>query len=293
MMIAGMQEQWRGGAASVRTFLRLAAVIFRQRVTYRIEWLFGIFHGLLVLWIQVAIWRALLGPQGEVVAPLEEATRGSAGVTPITASEMVTYLVVARVVSAVVGASVAREMESRLRTGHIVNDLLRPTGFPFMVLGRSLGQTAGGLLSHTLPVVVLAHLIWGVQPPVSPAGLLAAAGTVLVALVISYAIAYLLGILGFWVWTTEHFEWVVFGVIHVLSGAAIPYWFLPDWLRIAGSVLPFHMMGYTPVALYLGRMPADEAIAFVGVGCAWAMALWALAWWWWRRALTRLVIQGG
>ncbi|MBI3971247.1 MAG: ABC-2 family transporter protein [Chloroflexi bacterium] len=263
-----LNEQLRLTATSVRTFLRLAAMIFRQHVTYRVEWLFGIFHGLLFLWIQVAIWRALLGPEGERAATLGATASDSAAGTPITASDMVTYLVAARVVSAVVGAGVARDMESRLRTGHIVNDLLRPTGFPFMVLGRSLGQTAGGLLSHTLPVVVLAHFIWGLQPPGSLSGLVAAAGTVGVALVISYAIAYLLGILGFWVWTTEHFEWVVFGVIHVLSGAAIPYWFLPDWLRAVGSALPFHVMGYTPVALYLGKMPAAEATALIAIGCA-------------------------
>jgi ABC-2 type transport system permease protein len=265
-----------------RTFLQLAGMMFRQGVTYRLEWLFGVFYGLLVLWVQVAVWQALLGSGG-----------AAAAASPVTARGMVTYLVVARVVTAIVNGSVSRDMETRLRSGDIVHDLLRPTGFPVLVLGRSLGQTAAGVLSRFVPVAVLAHLIWGLQPPASLTGLLAALGTVVVATVISYAIGYLLGILGFWVWTTEHFEWLVGALIQILSGAAVPFWFMPGWLRTIGGALPFHMMGYTPVALYLGKVSEAEAMVLLTVGCAWAVALWALAWLWWRRAILRLVIQGG
>jgi ABC-type uncharacterized transport system permease subunit len=269
-------------AATIRTLTQLAAMMFRRGVTYRAEWLFGIFYGLLVVWIQVAVWRALLGQGGAAAA-------GS----PVTAADMVTYLVLARVVAAIVRTGMARDMEGRLRTGDIVHDLLRPTGFPAMVLGRSLGQMAAGLLNQTLPVALLAHAIWGLQPPASPPALAAAVLTVVVAAVISYALAFLLGILGFWVWTTEHFEWLLGAVVAVLSGAAVPYWFLPDWLRVAGSALPFHMMGYTPVALYMGKLAAGEAAALLGVGCVWAVGLWALVLVVWQRAVARLVVQGG
>lgn len=264
---------------SVLTLGRLASMLFRRQATYRIEWLFGIFHGLLFLWVQVAIWRALLGP-------------GETG-SPVSAADMVTYLVVAQVLSTLVGAGVARDMEGRLRSGDIVHDLLRPTGFPVMVLGRSIGSKSATLLSNTLPIVLLSHLIWGLRPPASFAALLAALGAVIVGAVISYAIDYLLGILGFWVWTTEHFEWLVGAAIQVLSGAAVPFWFLPQGLRAFGAALPFHMMGYTPVALYLGKTDPGEAPALVATGCVWAAALWLAAWLSWRRAITRLVVQGG
>jgi ABC-2 type transport system permease protein len=267
---------------STRVFAQLASMMFRRGVTYRLEWLFGIFYGLLVLWVQVAVWRALLG-----------SGVAAASASPVTAAQMVTYLVVARVVVAIVNGNVARDMEARLRSGDIVNDLLRPTGFPTLVLGRSLGQTAAGLLNRAIPVAILAHLIWGLQPPASLTALLACVCTVVVGTVISYAIAYLLGVLGFWVWTTEHFEWLVGALIQVLSGAAVPYWFLPDWLRAIAGALPFHMLGYTAVALYLGKLPPGEATQLVATGCLWAAGLWALAWFWWQRAVARLVIQGG
>ena len=124
--------------------------------------------------------------------------------TIVSAANMVTYLVVVRVVSTVAASTVSGEMESRLRTGDIADDLLRPTGFGLLVFGRSLGQMAASLLNQTLPVAILAQLFWGLQLPASFSGFLAACAAVAVAVLISYAIAYLLGILGFWVWTTEH-----------------------------------------------------------------------------------------
>lgn len=175
--------------------------MFRQGVTYRLEWLFGIFSGVLALWVQVAVWEVLLGRGG-----------AAASGSPVTAANMVTYLVAVSVVSTIVNGDVSQEMESRLRTGDIVGDLLRPAGFPLLVLGRSLGQTAAGLISRTAPVAIVAQLVWGLQLPASISGFLAAVGAVAVGVMISYAIAYLLGMLGFWVWSTEHFEWL-FGAL--------------------------------------------------------------------------------
>jgi ABC-2 type transport system permease protein len=79
----------------------------------------------------------------------------------------------------------------------------------------------------------------------------------------------------------------------VLSGAVIPFWFLPGWLQAVGGVLPFQMQGYTPVALYLGKLSAQDAARFIAVGCAWAVGLWLLVAVCWQRAMARLVIQGG
>lgn len=53
------------------------------------------------------------------------------------------------------------------------------------------------------------------------------------------------------------------------------------------------MLGYTPVALYLGKLPAGETARLMGIGCTWAAALWLLAWLCWQRAISHLVVQGG
>jgi ABC-2 type transport system permease protein len=269
-------------ARSLQTLVFLSTMIFRQSLTYRMEWLFGVFQSVLFLWVEVTVWQTLLG-----------GSTGSNADSVVTAADMVTYLVVASVVRALVQAGIAEDMEARLRTGDIVNDLLRPVGFPVLVIGRSLGSAGASLLSRTLPTVILAYFVWGLKSPASWQGAVAVLGAVLIGVAIAYAINCLLGILGFWVWTTDHFVWLVGAFIRVLSGAAIPFWFLPDWLRAVGEALPFHTMGYTPVGLYLGKIPPSEAWFLMVAGLAWAVGLWGLVWLCWRRAISRIVVQGG
>lgn len=267
--------------ANLDVLLCLTGMLCRQGLIYRAEWVFGVFRGYLFLWIQVAIWRALL-EQG-----------GLPSGSPVSLADMVTYLTAVSVLQTATYSSVARDMEDRLRTGDIVGDLLRPTPFPVLVVGRSLGQAAASLVQRAAPVLLLAHLTWGLKPPSTLTGAVIGLLAVILAVAMAYAIAYLLGILGFWVWTTQHFEWLIDGVIRILSGAAIPFWFFPSWLQAIAQVLPFHVLSYTPIALYLGRMAPSEVAVQVATGAGWTLALWAFAWSLWRRALRQIVYQGG
>lgn len=270
-------------STGLRTMVCIGQMMLRRGLTYRIEWLFGVLQGLIYLWVQVAIWQALLGGQAAT----------SADGTTVTASDMVTYVAIATVLRSLVRAGISWDMEGRLRNGDIVGDLVRPASFPFIVIGRSLGETAASLLQRTFPALVLAQLIWGLKPPASLEAALACVIATLIGVALAYALDYLLGILGFWVWSVQHFEWLLGTLIRVLSGAMIPYWFLPDWLRAIGQALPFHVMGYTPVGLYLGKVSPTETWLLFASALVWTVGLWVLAVFSWRRAIQRLVVQGG
>ena len=69
----------------------MARMSVRRALTYRAEWLFGVLRQVAALWIQLAIWRALLA---NGVA--------DTGAGTITLADMVTYLIVVNVVMAVV-----------------------------------------------------------------------------------------------------------------------------------------------------------------------------------------------
>lgn len=271
-------------AINARTFLNIAAMIFRRGTAYRVEWIFGVFQSFLYLWVQIAVWQALL-THSNVTAT------GTTG--PVTMADMVTYLILVNLARTITREQVAYEMEGRLRTGDIVHDLLKPVGFPVVVMGRSLGQMCAGLLSRTLPSIVLAAAIWGIQAPVSVVAALGFVAAVAIGVAVNYALGYLFGILGFYTWSTEHFQWILNAFFDIVSGAVIPFWFLPGWVRAIGNVLPFHTLAYTPVAIYLGKVPASEAWALLGCGALWAAALWAVARWWWAKAVRRIVLQGG
>ncbi|MHB0877121.1 MAG: ABC transporter permease [Anaerolineae bacterium] len=269
---------------SLRVLTRITTMIFRRGITYSVEWLFGIFRAFLSLWVEIAVWTALLA----------NTTVTATGTTsPVTVADMVTYLVVAEIVLRITTESVSEDMERRLGSGDIAGDLVRPVGFPFLVLGRSLGQAAVRVLSNTLPAVLLVALVWGVKPPASAGAALLSLAATGVGLVVSYALGYVFGIIGFYMWSTEHFQWVLDAFFRIVSGAVIPFWFLPGWVKAIGNALPFQTMAYTPVGLYLGKIPPADAVSLLGLGLLWAVALLLAARFWWQRALRRLVVQGG
>ena len=222
----------------------MARMSVRRALTYRAEWLFGVLRQVAALWIQLAIWRALLA---NGVA--------DTGAGTITLADMVTYLIVVNVVMAVVHQRLSYDVEARLRNGTIALDLLKPVGLAVIALGRSLGESSSAFVSRLLPALLVVALIWGIQLPASAAAAVGFVAAILVGACIAYALGFLLATLGFRVWSTEHFEWLLGLFVRVVSGAVIPFWFLPDWVKRVGELLPFHMMGFTPSDRNSNREP--------------------------------------
>ena len=78
-----------------------------------------------------------------------------------------------------------------------------------------------------------------------------------------------------------------------LSGALVPLWFMPDWLRIVMQCLPFQAVAYLPASIYAGQVQGGDTFWPIVVQLAWILVLLATISWTWRRAQHKLVIQGG
>ena len=276
-----------GATSTLATYWRvlwsLQRTHFNRSLTYRLEWLFGIVSTVLLIWTQVAIWRALLRDSGADVF----------GGAHVSASDMVTYIVLVNALGAHDWVTVGNQIDDRLQSGDITYDLTKPVGFPVLVLGQSLGEIFSRLLTQTLPVVVIAHLAWGLTPPASLTAAFAALATVLIGKSVAFAIGYLLGCLSFWMLSSWHYQWVVGTITKLFSGFVIPLWFMPEWLWLAPRLLPFHLLAYTPAGLYQGKIPTSEAWLLVGVGVVWTAVLWVAVVYAWRAAIRRVVVQGG
>ena len=267
-----------------RTFLRMFSLIFRRNTIYRVEWLFSIFRSILSIWIEVAIWKALLS---------QNIASAVNTVSPVTTADMVTYLIVAHAIGRLMAVYISFDIENRLRSGDIALDLLKPVGIQYLLLGRSLGETAADFVFRTLPVTIIAAAVWGIQPPQSIFSCIFFICATALGVMLSYAIGYLLGLIGFWIFRTKDMWFLLEVVMRVLGGAFIPYWFLPRWLSNIGKFLPFHLLGYTPVGLYMGKILPGDAVTYFISGTIWVAFLWSLVIVLWKRAVNRLVIQGG
>jgi ABC-2 type transport system permease protein len=68
----------------------------------------------------------------------------------------------------------------------------------------------------------------------------------------------LIGLVSFW--TMQ-----IWGIIAIydytsqfFTGALVPLWFFPAWLRQVADLLPFQAQAFIPLAIYTGQIPEHE-----------------------------------
>lgn len=258
--------------------LGLIRLAVRMALAYRASAVATLAVLVVQLFLLRRLWTAVYGEQASV--------RG------FDLDTMVGYLTLANTQLYVMATAVELLIQTRIRSGVVFFDLIRPVGYLRQMVGLQLGSTIGALLLlvPALPVV----LITGSVHP--PAGL-AAAVLYPVSLALGYGIAVLLallvGLTAFWTLEIGGVTMLYRLVSQFLAGGMAPLDFFPGWLQVLAHWLPFQYLAYVPAAIYVGQLDGQEVVWTVGVQLAWLLGLSAVVQAVWRRAMLRVVVQGG
>jgi viologen exporter family transport system permease protein len=191
-----------------------------------------------------------------------------------------------------VNPQLAWDVQQRVREGQIAVDLARPVPFPGQMVAQHVGGTIGvlPLVAVALPVALVAGSL---RPPPS----VESAALYLVSLVLAYAVMALMGLLlgfvAFWTLETTGMLAIFRFANLFFAGGLVPLVFFPPPLRAVAEVLPFQTQAFIPVSLYLGRLEGPEALRALGIQLLWVVLLGVIAAAVWRRAVTKIVVQGG
>jgi ABC-2 type transport system permease protein len=183
-------------------------------------------------------------------------------------------------------------MWSLMRDGRIVYWFLRPISPRRYYLLRSLGEIGyWGCWAAVGFVVAVATGVVGL--PASPARAAVAAVSFLAGQVLAHQLVLCIDLMCFWT-TANHSAMRVYNFGHdLLAGAFVPLWFLPHWLLVTARWLPFQGTLNVPVSLYVGRLSLADAPREIGVQLAWCCVLLVVTRILWRRAGSRIGVQGG
>jgi ABC-2 type transport system permease protein len=77
----------------------------------------------------------------------------------------------------------------------------------------------------------------------------------------------------------------------LFSGAMIPLYLVPENIRAVFYLTPFPHMVDAPISIYQGT--AESVLQVFGMQLAWILLLSILAELVWRKAKTKLTVQGG
>jgi ABC-2 type transport system permease protein len=111
--------------------------------------------------------------------------------------------------------------------------------------------------------------------------------------IIHFLCAAIFGVLAFWLMTIFSLEWLLQSLISLLSGLLIPFWFFPEPFGSIASHQPLAWLVYYPSAVWLGRLDIGQTLLYFGFGIAWAGLLTLALTLLWRRAASRITVQGG
>jgi ABC-2 type transport system permease protein len=237
---------------------------------------------LLVLALQIAlysvVWRAIYSGHDGPVAGADVQTA-------------VGYAVLGLTVAGVLDTSAYWSIESRVRDGLIGVDLTRPIG----LLTQNLAVQTGNVVA-ALPSVAVGLgtglIVGGLAPPESTGAMVGFVASLLLAFGVSQLITLLMALTSFWTMEVGGIGMAFFIVRTFMSGAVLPLWFMPGWLQVIATALPFQAATYTPLAVYFGRPPGGLAAA-LGLQALWIVVLGGLCALLWSRAQRRVVVQGG
>ncbi len=188
------------------------------------------------------------------------------------------------------------DIYSSLESGSIAYELVRPMS----LYGRWFCQSAANRISFTLlncaPALIIALIMPEpyrmALPPDVGMFLLFLLSTVL-ALFVVVAFAMLMYISLFYTLSQRGIKIIVTAFTSFLSGGVIPLPFLPAPVLSVVQWLPFAAMQNMPLRIYSGNIAGVDALYGIAFQVFWLVALLFIGQAAMRRALQKVIVQGG
>ncbi len=266
----------------MRLYAAVAVRGFRRYATYRTATLAGVFtntvFGFIVACTYTALWKA----------------RPRLGGYDLGHAVTFVWLGQALLMTtALLGAGCEAELIERIRSGDVAVDLYRPADLQLWWLATDLGRAAFHLLGRGVaPMAVAAlffPLVWPASPLVWPAFLV----SVVLGVVVSFALRYLMALTAFWLLDGSGLVTlsVLTGVF--FSGMLLPLTVFPGALGTVARALPWSALLQVPADVFLGRRSGTGVATALAFQAGWAAALLGAGRLLQSVATRKVVVQGG
>lgn len=229
--------------------------------------------------MQISIWYALLGSDRSVKG--------------ISFPDMVNFVIINLIVNSLVRASMADSIAARIRDGSIAIDFIRPVSLKRFLIAENLGGNLFMTVFNTLPVCAVSVLFLGFRLPSASVNLILFIVSLILGIILSYSINYMLGLLVFWFKTGFHIRWILGACTDLFAGSIVPLWFYPDFFYKLAMVMPFRLISFEPISIYLGKVSAMQALNTILLQLMWIVGLTVLEKIIWSKAQQVVTVQGG
>ncbi len=209
---------------------------FQRSITYRIEYFTSILNALLYIFIFVSIWKALIPEQG-----LENG---------LTVEKMISYAVLSTLIKATFARSQGF-ISSKVRTGEIAVDLMKPYSIPLLYLSDIMGQSLFQILARAIPLFLFSLFLFDIKFNISLFQFLIFIFFYFLSFLVYYFISLFISSLSFFFVEIFPFWILYFSLVTLISGAIIPIDFFPEQIKNLILITPFPYLFYFPTMILI------------------------------------------
>lgn len=263
----------------VRPYWEVARRGFRRYSTYRAATLAGLFTNCVFGFLRGYVLVALFRYHGHVGGYDE--------------SDTLTYTWLGQGAIMVVHLWSWTELAVRVRTGDIATDLSRPLDVQGYWLSQDLGRALYQLLTRGIVPFLVGAAWFSLRVPVHATTYAVFAISVVLGVVVSFAIRFLLNLTAFWLLDHRGVNTLASVATMFLSGFVVPIAFFPGWMATVLRLLPFAGIVQTPIDVFLEQRTGLAALGAIGLQVVWALVLLGAGRLVLAAATRKLVVQGG
>lgn len=256
----------------------MAKKAFQNSLVYRIDYIAGLINTLIMIFVNIAIWKAIYGEDGSIQG--------------VQFKIVMTYIILAFLMQNIFAMD-EYFITGKVSSGLISSDLLKPISFRLNVFSYNIGSAVFRIIMQLTPALLVAIFFLKLLAPFSITMGICFVISAFLGYMVLYSLNFLVWLSAFWFYGTFSLVTIKDAIIMIMSGALIPMWFMPQWLCDFIKLTPFDSIYYTPISIYLGQIPVNEILGSITKQIFWVVILIAVGHVLWKAATKKLVVQGG
>lgn len=265
----------------LQTFSVLAKAGFRRYSTYRQATMAGIFTNSVFGFLRCFVLTAVAVGGGGTVAGYG---------TP----QLVAYVWIGQGLIGTVGLWGDTLLSTRIRTGDIVSDLLRPIHPIVTYLATDLGRAAFALVTRFIAPIIVGVIAFDFYLPRHAVTYPLFALSVVLAVVLCFGCRYIVNATAYWLLDGRgpQMGWSLASTL--LGGLYFPLRFLPGPLvATLWLATPFPSLLQAPLDIAVERVSTAGAVGYIAIQLGWVIGIFVAAAAIQRKGERKLVAQGG
>lgn len=263
----------------MKAYLFAAKLKIQTALAYRFDMLSTIFVQCIVMFAISYFWIAAYG--------------GTDSVLDVSKKSMLTYTTISILMGNLLTMNVQSRIIDNIRTGNVALDMLKPVNIYGIYLAEDIGELVISFFQRVLPLLLISTFMFGLPAPASVAHFALFLPSFVLAYLINWLLAALLGLWAFQAISLGPMKAVKSYIIKLLSGSIIPLWFFPYELQVVLELLPFVSIYQVPLGIYIGKYSIQEGILRMGLQLFWVLVLWGIFQAVQKKMVVRVLVQGG